>query len=290
MNSTETPRPAGSDFEMKFLDSKQFATARYAREWLIEHILVAGQPGVMGGPKKTMKTSLAIDMAICLGSGKPFLGVFRAPRRLRAAVLSGESDEATIHETALRICHARKVDLGNCDVLWSFRLPRLHRYEECKALNRSLREHGIKVAFIDPLYLCLLAGASGKSASNLYEMGPLLHQAGRACLGAGATPIFIHHAVKSASNKEGSLSLDDLAFAGIGEYARQWLLVSRRAAYAEGSGKHKLFLSVGGSAGHSGAWHVDIHEGVLNESFGGRYWRVRVSPPIYDEDGDIPIA
>jgi replicative DNA helicase len=136
------------------------------------------------------------------------------------------------------------------------------------------------VVILDPLYLSLLERGGGRSATNLFDMGRVLHDASDACLKAGATPIFVHHTGKVAgarkAQKGEALDLDDLAFAGIAEFARQWLLISRRRAYRLGSGEHQLWLSVGGSAGQSGLWGVDVVEGVLGEDFSSRRWDVTV--------------
>jgi hypothetical protein len=71
--------------------------------------------------------------------------------------------------------------------------------------------------------------------------------------------------------------LDQLAFAGIGEFARQWVLVNRRKAYQPGFGNHELMLAVGGNAGHSGCWEVTVNEGVLDTEFEGKRSQVGVS-------------
>jgi replicative DNA helicase len=139
----------------------------------------------------------------------------------------------------------------------------------------------VQVVVIDPLYLCLLAGCPSISASNLFQIGPVLWVLGEACLDVGATPVLVHHTTKGSArqtNRATPLDLDDLAFAGIGEYARQWLLLARLVPYEPGTGDHHLQLSVGGSAGHSGSWAVHVQEGVLDGDFQGRRWQVRVQP------------
>src|SRR5262249_4006653 len=136
-------------------------------------VLVAGQPGVIGGPKKTLKTPFAVDLAISIGTGTRFLGRFPVPPKKRVAYLSGESGPATLQETAKRICKARKANLAKCDVLWSFDLPQLSSRAALGRLGAAIAENEVEVVFIDPLYLCLL-GSGGVSATNLFETGPIL--------------------------------------------------------------------------------------------------------------------
>ena len=100
-----------AECHFEVMDSSALNKATFPREWLINRILVLNQPGVIGGPKKTLKTSLMVDMAISISSGKPFLGYFQVPRRRSVAVFSGESDRATLQDIARRVCKAKNVCL-----------------------------------------------------------------------------------------------------------------------------------------------------------------------------------
>ena len=166
-----------------------------------------------------------------------------------------------------------------CRVHWEFDLPRLSSSADRMALKRAVRDTRANVVFIDPLYLCLFDGVSGAGATNLYEVGPALRRTAKACLSAGATPVFVHHANKSASRKTPAgcrpLTLEGLAFAGIGEFARQWMLLNRRGEYQPGSGHHQLVMAIGGSTGHSSVWNVRADESQPGSWKRG--WQVKVS-------------
>src|SRR5262249_22080578 len=75
--------------------------------------------------------------------------------------------------------------------------------------------------------------------------------------------------------------LEDLAYAGVQEFARQWILLSHRSPFDpdDPDGKHELWLNAGGSAGHSLLRAVNIFEGKLGDDFGGRAWRTEFFLP-----------
>jgi len=272
---------SSQSFQWRPVDAAAFARTKYHRDWVIKPLIVAGQPLVIGGPRKSLKTSIEVDLSVSLASSTDFLGVFRVPNPLRVAFFSGESGEATIQETLARVCHERGMDpeILRDNLHFQFDLPRLSNPADMIELRKGLKEGGIQIVIIDPTYLCLLArqGLGGTQASNLFEMGPLYATVANVCLSAGATPILVCHTQRAAARSYEPLELDDLAYAGIAEFARQWLLVSRREKYQSGTGQHHLWLNVGGSAGHGGLWAIDIDEGVIDEHFEGRKWNVAVS-------------
>ncbi len=265
-----TRRPA-----LHLLTSAEFADADYRLEWLVKRLLVKDQPCVIGGPRKALKTSLVIDLALSLGGARQFLGEFWVADRTRTLIMSGESGEAVLQETARRVCAAKKLELRDCDVLWGFRLPQLAALEDLAAVNTAIKQRKIQVAIFDPLYLALL-GDGKLDTANLFEMGALLRRVAEACLDAGATPILVHHFRKNVADPWQPAAMEELAYAGIQEFARQWLLVNRRENFEPGTGSHRLWLSAGGSSGHGGLWAVDAEEGQLDDMFGGRRWEVKV--------------
>lgn len=68
--------------------------------------------------------------------------------------------------------------------------------------------------------------------------------------------------------------LDDMSQSGFAEFARQWILLSRRKDYLDGSGLHELWMRSGGSAGHSSLWGLDVDEGGSKAGIAGERWEV----------------
>lgn len=277
--TVEQESPSKGQYAFETISSQVFFTTDYRLEWLVQRQLVRNQPAILGGPRKCLKTSILMDLAVSLASATPFLGHFKTYRRVRVVMLSGESGEAVLKQTGQRICAARGIDPTGLDIEWGFRLPQVANALDRDELRRGLEALQADVVLIDPLYLCLLAGVDARDieASNLFQMGPLLSDVAHACLDIGATPVLAHHARKNLVKGE-PMELEDLAFSGIQEFARQWVLINRREKFDAEAGTNKLWLSVGGSAGQCGAWAIDVAEGRIGDDFGGRTWDVVVRP------------
>lgn len=265
------------------ISCEQLASRDYRVEYLIEGALVARQPMILFGPPKTLKTSLIVDAAVSLATATPFLGKHEVPRAARVLLMSGESGLATLQETARRVCAAKGMKLEQQDnLVWSPDVPRLASDDHREALREMLVADEIEVLIVDPVYLAMPAADAG----NLLAQGELLRGVAKLCDDVGVTLCLIHHSRKNGDSKPGEpLLLCDVAWAGFAEFARQFWTLARREDYQHGSGLHRLWLAIGGSAGHSACWGLDIAEGV-NNAAQGRQWALTLRPESVTREHD----
>ncbi len=275
VEGVEGPPP----YRVEVISHEQFCKSDYRQRFLVKRILVDGQPCILGGPHKCLKTSIALDLAFSLGTGTKFLGQFEVPEPVPVAVLSGESGGFTLQRTMREVARGRNMLMATpAPIYWGFKLPQVSKPDHLAALGDMIVENSIRVCMVDPAYLFLLSGSQGRQASNIFDMGSILQGLTEMGQATACTIVILHHFKKSANPMErfGAPSLEDLSMSGFAEWARQWILLNRRERYEPGAGIHRLWMGVGGSAGHGGAWSLDVDEGVMDDDFGGRQWAVSV--------------
>src|SRR5262249_9540104 len=149
------------------------------------------------GPRKALKTTLALDLALSLATGTPFLGR-TVPRPVRVLFMSGKSDLPTLVEAARRIAATKGLKpaaLAALDTMpWCVDLPVPQN-----------------VVILDPLYM-LINRHGGLNMADLTSVGPVLSALVAAC--ETATPIILHHATKDLRPGK-PMVLEDAAQAGI---------------------------------------------------------------------------
>jgi hypothetical protein len=251
------------------LDNEDFVIT-----FLVAWILVSGQPCIVAGGKKTLKTNLLIALAIALATAEPFLGKFKVDRAVRVMMMSGESGMATIQETARRIAKSMDLELSAIgNLIFSPDLPRIGNLLHHDALEKMLRADEIEVLILDPVYLCLNTDGN---ESSLFAMGDLLREVSELCQKCGVTLILAHHTKKTVNDPFAPPELEHIAWSGFAEFARQWILIGRREPYEPGTGEHRLWMNVGGSAGHSSCWALDVSEGAFDGGKTPRHWAVEL--------------
>ncbi len=233
---------------------------------LIPHVLNEGQPLVIGGPKKCLKTSLMLDLAISLDQQLPFLNCEKyTPRqRKNVWVISAESGQDNLLATTNRICRERGIDHAKLGIGWAFQAPNLNDEAVLDDLAAIIENYDVEILVLDPVYLMMLQDGDGDAASNVFSMGARLASINALCNEVGCQPILAHHTRKLGPQQvHEPLDLDQLSFVGFAEFARQWILVNRRRAYESGTGRHELWMRIESSSGFSSLLALDVYEGPL---------------------------
>jgi DnaB helicase-like protein/AAA domain-containing protein len=259
-------------FDLQMISSRELCEPVDPPKWFINQVMLPDQPMVIGGPMKSLKTSIMADMSVSLGTATWFLGRFPVKRLVRVAVISGESGRLIIRGQAKQVAEDRGVYLEDADILWGFKLPDLTSDAHLKVLEKMIRDTGREVLMIDPLYLTMLGDKVDQA--NMFAMGPFLDRFGKMCLEAKCLPVISHHFKKHRDDWYAPPELHELAYGGISQWMAQWCLVSRREPYDATTGIHKLHWRHGGRFGHAGELAIDIDTGVMNEDFSGRKWDV----------------
>ncbi len=262
-------------YQTRAISARDLLAKEIETSFLVDDLLVEGEPMIIGGPAKCLKTSILVDLAVSLATGKPFLGHFEIVKPSPVMLISGESGERSLQQTFAAVA-ARKA-IGKDDLLNAFvstRLPRLTSEDDMRALRDELLEASIPVCAVDPLYMAMPAG---DGASNVYAMGEKFAILQRIFTGSGITLILAHHMRKGVGYRYTEApQIADLSQSGTAEFARQVVLVKRRKSY-ERDGNHCLWFDWGGSAGHQGQGILDVETGTAKT---GITW----NPRLYSVD------
>ena len=258
---TETPtnRPPGPG---------EFAAPR--RDWLVEGLLRPDRSVVLAGGRAEL-TMLAIDLAVSLGTGTPFLGYFAAPRRRTALCCYG-----TNYEDVLDIAEAVAADRGKdfasgaaqvAEQEWAFR-TRAERQE----VVDQMRAEGVEVVILDTIR-CALGTRDGGGSEPRADCLPAVIDA---FLDAGVTPVLTNGMQCPVTPR-----LDALTFLDLRRLVRQWAFFGRDERRGM-RGPDAYRLTAGAGSGDGRTWDVRANPGRLRSDDGSLKWKVAVL------DGSVP--
>lgn len=249
----------------KPMSLQELIKCKFYDDYIIQDCLVANQSAVTAGASKTLKTTIEVNRALALISGKDFLGKFKVNRPSSVFFATAESGKATVQATFRAMADQMNIDLEQdavkpLSVNWW--VPKANNAELMDYFCFEAEQSGADVCIIDPLYQ-VLDDAQSSYILNGQQLATVCNR----ILEMGATPILVDHAKRSSSNAKDfePLELDDISGAGKAEYFRQWMLISRRSRFIAEPGEphqHDLWLTLGGSAGHASTWALDISEQI----------------------------
>jgi hypothetical protein len=209
--------------------------------WLIQGLWPADAYGVLAAQEKAGKTWAALDLAVSVASGRPWLDHFACPSPGPVLVFLGEGGERATVRRIEAIATSKGVDPNQlADRLrLCFRVPRLAAPgagSELAAIQAELAEHPAALVVLDPLYLA----AAGASGSNLYDMGAVLQAIQGVCQHAGCALLVVTHWNKTGDGR----GADRISGAGPAAWARVICSVAVHYRGSDPDGASTVLLGV----------------------------------------------
>jgi AAA domain len=188
---------------------------------IADGILYPGTVAVIGGASKARKTWLAIDLALSLASGTPFLA-HAVPSKRRVLYLGGEGMESKLKRDLMSAV-SFKPGIQNEDLEGLWTLATLGRVKiDSEAGGRWLFDWArpFEVIIIDPLYRFISHGKE-----NSHEDQRALQDTLDRMKGQGKAVVLCHHLRKSGQEDYGA---QELRGAGLDAFADSILILRRR--------------------------------------------------------------
>lgn len=137
--------------------------------WLVEGFWMKKSHGIVAGEPKSFKSTLAMDLAVSVASGKPFLGQFKVADQGPVIYVQNENAKWIIQDRLAKIAgHKRllgkvvRADDKKLQVTWPPELPiyminqqgfLLTNPGHQKILEKVMEEYKPQLVILDPLYL-----------------------------------------------------------------------------------------------------------------------------------------
>ena len=191
---------------------------------LIAGLLRRGEMGIMAGESKSNKSWAAIQAAVCVANGVPFIENETTPARV--LIVNTELQEATLHfrisETLKAVGYYTGGTPSVQDVeLWNLRNTKIG-FGFGAELSRICVGGQIGLVILDPLYPLL----GDRDENSNGDMAALLGEVRSYCESAGAAALITHHYAKG--NSAAKSAIDRSSGAGaIARFADSMLTVSR---------------------------------------------------------------
>ena len=185
-------------------------------EWAIEDWLIKGEPSLIVGEPKTFKSTLAMDMAVSLASGSPFMGEKEITGAAPVLYIQEENNRTVVvpqvwqlmERAGLGYMGKGEDEDGGLVPIWvpgagapevpfflNLRTGWTASKEGSDEVIEFCKKEGVKYIFIDPLYK---VNPQGKF-NNPDDVQPLLQELTRVEneIGDQAAIVLVHHSNKS---------------------------------------------------------------------------------------------
>ncbi len=225
-------------------------------DWLVDSVFSADQPTIFGAASKATKTTQLVDLSVSLATGTQWLASFNVPKQRKVLFITGESNYRAISKRIRRALSVRGLswsDVSGWLRVEAIEFPTLPSPKDQLRIEADIKEHGIEVVIIDPLY----RGLGTLDTHRMAEMGDAIVSFTKAC--QPASVIISHHIIKSAAREFGPPTLESLSGAGLAESCGNWWLIGRNEPY-QFDRRHDLSITYGGRDEQAGYKRIVFDE------------------------------
>lgn len=255
LNDTTThdePAPATANPRFQLVSARELAQPVEPMRWLVRGIWPERSAGVLAGDKKSMKTWNLQAMALAVAAGTALFGKYHVTSSGAVLYLSGEGGRTTFanrHQVIAARYGISTEILRELPFGAEFGVGALDNDEFTDAVKRYLDELQPKLVILDPLYAY---HPSDVEVTNVYARGQMLASL-RELIGGEAALIVGDHFNKTAGK---NLDLDNIAQAGMAQWADSWILQKHRDAPNLEDSKFWLEVETGSRRG--GGKHLEV--------------------------------
>ena len=150
--------------------------------WLIEDFWQNGSVGIVGAPSKSFKSTLTLNLACAVATGRPFDG--RKVKQGPVLIVQGENSLSIEQSKIYSITGETDLPIYFVESNWDM--------TKIMLLKDTIIKHGIKLLIIDPMYLLFGAGDINKHqdiTERLTKLSLLRDQ-------TGCSIMLVHHSRK----------------------------------------------------------------------------------------------
>jgi len=174
-----------------------------AQSWLIEGLWSAEAVGIVGGPPKTFKSFVALDLAVAVASGAPCLRHFRTCQRGPVLLFAAEDDLRIVRTRLEGIAAAAGVVFEDLDIhIITVPTLRLDRRDDRLALDATVAQLLPKLLVLDPF-----VRLHAIDENVVGEVAPILAYLRSLQRTHHTAVALVHHARKGAAHERGGQAL-----------------------------------------------------------------------------------
>lgn len=272
--------PSDRSAAFAILPAGDVVAATQPIRWLARGLLCHGTYGMLAGEAKSLKSYLALLIAVAIAAGESVLGVFEVDEPAPVLMLIGEGGAGLVGRRLKRVCEAYGVTADSLPLDLTFDVAPIDSPGFRLTVETWLSNHPGGLVIVDPYYAF---HGRATDASNLFQEGALLTTLSEMTLKWNGTLLVVNHFNQTG----GGRGLQRITQAGGAEWSDSWLLMShrdKRQTPDAAAGEFELTLDIGSRQWGSRSYDLDVELGTLDpttgEHDGDLTWQIDGAAPV----------